>query len=344
MEVCPPSGLRAALPSLCQNNPGFALGLYVAGYTQVYVAGSELLNGKYVAKLWAAIIKRPHCSRLPSAAAIPVRNHRCAGNRRQQFYLWWWVRQWWKSVCKILEEREPGNGGWPGQLCHGHLRGEKIISVQQSIISYEQSGSLKKKCHSANVCAAAGIGLFPFAASAENVHTMQEEKLVPFYIPRRHRYSLVRRDGHPPLSAAHKPISSFRVLVCGGCKKMGPAPHYHKAGWTDVCAGRAMATVMVEDVFYEIPQAAGICGQGDWCIHFSIIQINPFVPSICTSTRILKTTWKKCFIISFPICSSKTHAKDPGIAKTHARPAWKIRHGGVPGKRQAIIDKYGLTA
>ncbi|MFN8253367.1 MAG: hypothetical protein U0V75_15975 [Ferruginibacter sp.] len=41
-------------PSLTlSNNPGFALGLYVAGYTQVYVAGSELLNGKYVAKLWS---------------------------------------------------------------------------------------------------------------------------------------------------------------------------------------------------------------------------------------------------------------------------------------------------
>jgi len=35
------------------NNPGFAYGLCVTGYTNVYVAGSELLNGKYIAKLWS---------------------------------------------------------------------------------------------------------------------------------------------------------------------------------------------------------------------------------------------------------------------------------------------------
>lgn len=35
------------------NNLGTAYALYVSGYTQVYVVGNELVNGKYVARLWS---------------------------------------------------------------------------------------------------------------------------------------------------------------------------------------------------------------------------------------------------------------------------------------------------
>ncbi len=34
-------------------NLGTAYGLYVSGYTQVFVVGNELINGKYVARLWS---------------------------------------------------------------------------------------------------------------------------------------------------------------------------------------------------------------------------------------------------------------------------------------------------
>jgi hypothetical protein len=56
------AGRYAGLPTLwfeggsslrLSDNLGFAYGLFVTGYTNVYVAGSELLNGKYVAKLWS---------------------------------------------------------------------------------------------------------------------------------------------------------------------------------------------------------------------------------------------------------------------------------------------------
>ncbi|HTL09250.1 MAG TPA: hypothetical protein VL307_13365 [Chitinophagaceae bacterium] len=35
------------------NSLGFAYGIYVSGYTQVYAVGSELVNGKYIARLWS---------------------------------------------------------------------------------------------------------------------------------------------------------------------------------------------------------------------------------------------------------------------------------------------------
>ncbi|MFN8253368.1 MAG: cupin domain-containing protein [Ferruginibacter sp.] len=196
-------------------------------------------------------------------------------------------------------------------------------------------------------CAAAGIGLFPFAASAENIHTMQEEKLVPFYIPP--AAPVQPGPGGMDIRTIIRSTQTNQQFSCVeyavAAKKMGPAPHYHKALDELMYVLEGTATVMVGDVFYEIP-AGGWHMRPRGLVHtFFNHTDKPFRAIDMYFNQDFENYLEEMFHHIIPdMQQQKLTPKDPGIAKRMHDLHEKFGMVGFPEKRQAIIDKYGLTA
>jgi quercetin dioxygenase-like cupin family protein len=200
--------------------------------------------------------------------------------------------------------------------------------------------------------AMAGVSLLPFTsvASTENemaLNHMNDEKLQPFYVAPSEPLQPgpggldIRTLVHS--SQTNKQFSCVEFAVAA--KKMGPAPHYHKELDELMYVLEGTATVIVEDKVYEIPA-------GGW--HFRPRnQLHTFFNNTDKTFRGIDMYFNQNFEdyleemfhqIIPEMQKQKLTPKDPAIAKRMHDLHEKFGLVGFPEKRQAIIDKYGLTA
>lgn len=200
--------------------------------------------------------------------------------------------------------------------------------------------------------AMAGVSLLPLSSAANTAtdaptrHTANDQ-LQPFYVAPSEplqpgpRGLDIRTLIHS--SQTNQQFSCVEFAVAA--KKMGPAPHYHKELDELMYVLEGTATVMVEDKVYEIPA-------GGW--HFRPRNlVHTFFNNTGKSFRGIDMYFNQNFedyleemIHRIIPDMERQHLtpKDPAIAKRMHDLHEKFGLVGFPEKRQAIIDKYGLTA
>lgn len=196
----------------------------------------------------------------------------------------------------------------------------------------------------------AGFSVLPFSSNAqhENLSTAVaggDEKLQPFYIPPADPLQPgpggldIRTLIHS--AQTNKQFSCVEFAVAG--KKMGPAPHYHKELDELMYVLEGTATVMVEDVVYEIPA-------GGW--HFRPRnRVHTFFNNTDQVFRGIDMYFNQNFEdyleemfhkIIPDMLKRQLTTKDPAIAKRINNLHEKFGLVGFPEKRHAIVDKYKL--
>lgn len=196
--------------------------------------------------------------------------------------------------------------------------------------------------------AMAGIGMLPFSSAAKNAlfpRLDEDTKLQPFYIPP----AVPLQPGPGGLdirtlihsSQTNKQFSCVEFAVAA--KKMGPAPHYHKELDELMYVLEGTATVMVEDIEYEIP-AGGWHFRPRNLVHtFFNNTDKPFRGIDMYFNQNFEDYLEEMFHKIIPeMQQQQLTPKDPAIAKRMHDLQEKFGMVGFPGKRQAIVNKYGL--
>ncbi len=176
---------------------------------------------------------------------------------------------------------------------------------------------------------------------------MQQDTLRPFYIPP--AAPVQPGPGGMDIRTIIRSTQTNRQFSCVeyavAAKKMGPAPHYHKALDELMYVLEGTATVMVEEAFYEIP-AGGWHMRPRGLVHtFFNNSDKPFRAIDMYFNQNFEDYLVEMFHHIIPeMQQQKLTPKDPAIAKRMHDLHEKFGMVGFPEKRQAIIDKYGLTA
>lgn len=200
------------------------------------------------------------------------------------------------------------------------------------------------------ILAMAGVSMLPLSSHAEHENTSvpvngSDEKLQPFYIAPAEPLQPgpggldIRTLIHS--TQTNKQFSCVEFAVAA--KKMGPAPHYHKELDELMYVLEGAATVIVEDVVYEIPA-------GGW--HFRPRNmVHTFFNNTDKTFRGIDMYFNQNFedyleemFHQIVPDMQKKHLtpKNPAIAKRMHDLHEKFGLVGFPEKRQAIIDKYKL--
>jgi quercetin dioxygenase-like cupin family protein len=197
--------------------------------------------------------------------------------------------------------------------------------------------------------ATAGLGMFslPAVAAPESNTVAAEKKLSPFFLPPME--PLQPGPGGLDIRTWVKSSQTNMQFSCVefavAAKKMGPAPHYHKALDELMYVLDGTATVMVEDTVYEIP-AGGWHFRPRGMVHtFFNNTDKPFRGIDMYFNQNFEDFLEEMFHQIIPdMQQKKLTPNDPAIAKRMHDLSEKFGMVGFPEKRQAIVDKYGLTA
>ncbi len=197
--------------------------------------------------------------------------------------------------------------------------------------------------------ATAGVSMFSLPSFADNKNSDHSEnkKLQPFFLPPME--PLQPGPGGLDIRTWVKSSQTNMQFSCVefavAAKKMGPAPHYHKKLDELMYVLDGTATVMVEDTVYEIP-AGGWHFRPRGMVHtFFNNTDKPFRGIDMYFNQNFEDFLEEMFHQIIPdMQQKKLTPKDPAIAKRMHDLHEKFGMVGFPEKRQAIVEKYGLTA
>ncbi len=196
----------------------------------------------------------------------------------------------------------------------------------------------------------AGAGILPFSSGAQYESAVASVSrsnglLQPFFIPPAEPLqpgpggldirTLIRS------AQTNMQFSCVEFAVAG--KKMGPAPHYHKELDELMYVLEGTATVIVEDVVYEVP-AGGWHFRPRNMVHTFFNNTDKVFRGIdMYFNQNFEDYLEEMFHKIIPdMLKQQLTPKDPAIAKRMNDLHQQFGLVGFPERRQAIIDKYKL--